>query len=263
LIPDNYKKWNELCRIENTNFTMHNFKLSGNAFEPRATKLYESSNVINVGKPARIASLAAGAFLYSLSAKGRQNIIKKAVRYGGIYLLYRGISGNCPVSALLKQEEYQRHTPAVNIRTCFIVRAPRRLAYESWRNLERLPRFLKHIKKIKVLDELHSRWTLKTPGSVPRVEWNAEIIDQEEGRELSWRSLPGSTIETAGKINFADTTAGTEVNVTISYRPPAGYIGSAIASLINLSLKRIVEQDLSNFKRYIEAKAIEFSHDND
>jgi len=262
-MPDNYKKWNELCRIGNTNFTMHNFKLSGNAFEPRATKLYESSNIINVGKAGRIVSLAAGAFLYSISAKGKQNILKKAVRYGGIYFLYRGISGNCPVSAFLKQEEYQRHAPAVNIRTCFIVRAPRRLAYQSWRNLEGLPRFLKHVKRIKEFDELHSRWVLKTPGGVPQVEWNAEIIDQEEGRELSWRSLPGSKIETAGKIHFADTMAGTEVNVTISYRPPAGYIGSAIASLVNPSLKRMVEQDLSNFKRYIEARAIEFSHEND
>jgi uncharacterized membrane protein len=241
---------------------MHNFKLSGNSFEPRATKLYESSNIINVGKTERIISLAAGAILYSASAKGNQNILKKAIRYGGIYFLYRGISGNCPLTAVLKNQEFERHSPAVNIRTCFIVRAPRQLAYDSWRNLEKLPRFLKHIKKIRVTDELHSRWILKTPRSMPAVEWNAEIIDQEEGRELSWRSMPGSKIETAGKINFADTTGGTEVNVLITYRPPAGYIGFAVASILNSSLRQMVERDLSNFKRYIEAKAIEFSHDS-
>lgn len=243
---------------------MHNFKLSGNAFEPRATKLYESSNVINVGKTGRIASLAAGAFLYSMSVSGKQNIIKKALRYGGVYFLYRGVSGNCPVMAFVQKDELKIHSPAVNIRTCFIVRAPRKLAYDSWRKLERLPRFLKHIKKIKVHDELHSQWILKTSGKMPSVEWNAEIIDQEEGRELSWRSLPGSKIETAGKINFADTYGGgTEVTVLITYRPPAGYIGGAVASFVNPSLKRMIEQDLANFKRHIEAKAIEFSHDND
>ncbi len=240
---------------------MHNFKLSGNTFEPRATKLYESSNVINVGKKERIASLAAGAFLYSISARGEQNIIKKAVRYGGIYFLYRGLSGNCPITAILQNKEFERHSPAVNIRTCFIVRAPRQLAYDSWRNLEKLPLFLRHIRKIRVTDELHSRWILKTPGRMPSVEWNAEIIDQEDGRELSWRSLPGSKIETAGKINFADTTGGTEVNVLITYRPPAGYIGSAIASILNPRLRLMVERDLSNFKKYIEAKAIEYSHE--
>jgi len=240
---------------------MHNFKLSGNAFEPRATKLYESTNVINVGKVERIASLAAGAFLYSMSA-GKQNFLKKGLRYGGIYFLYRGVSGNCPARAMIQNDELKAHTPAVNIRTCFIVRAPRKLVYESWRNLEKLPRFLKHIKNIEVVDELHSRWTLKTAGRMPRVEWKAEIIDQEESRELSWRSLPGSKIETAGKINFADTYGGgTEVTVLISYRPPAGYIGSAVASFVNPSLKKLIEQDLANFKKYIEAKAIEFSHE--
>lgn len=240
---------------------MHNYKLSGNAFEPRATKLYESSNVINVGKTGRIASITAGAVLYSLSARGKQHIFKKALRYGSMYLLYRGLSGNCIISALLKQEEYQMHARAVNIRTCFIVRAPRQLVYDSWRNLEKLPRFLKHIKKIKVKDELHSRWVLDTPGRMPAVEWNAEIIEQEAGRELSWRSLPGSKIETAGKITFANTTGGTEVNITISYRPPAGYIGSAAAAVINPWLRKVVEEDLSRFKRYIEAKAIEYSHE--
>src|SRR5436190_8717462 len=144
---------------------MPNFKLSGNAFEPRATKLYESSTVINVGKAERIVSLAAGAFLYSLSMKGKQNLLKKMLRYGSIYCLYRGVSGNCIVSALAqKDEDLKPHAPAVNIRTCFIVRAPRKMAYNSWRNLEGLPRFLKHIKKIKVIDEIHSRWILKTSG---------------------------------------------------------------------------------------------------
>lgn len=238
---------------------MHNFKLSGNAFEPRATNLYESTNVINVGKAERIVSLAAGAFLYSFSAKGKPGFLKKMLRYGGIYFLYRGFSGNCPVSAMMNKEEHQMHSPAVNIRTCFTVRAPRQMVYESWRRLERLPRFLKHIKSISVKDEMHSRWVLETPGRIPSIEWIAEIIDQEEGRELSWRSLPGSKIETAGKINFANTTGGTEVTVLITYRPPAGYIGSALTRFINPSLKKMVEEDLARFKRYIEAKAIELS----
>jgi len=240
---------------------MHNYKLSGNAFEPRATKLYESSNVINVGRIGRIASVAAGAALYSASARGKQQIFKKALRYGSLYLLYRGLSGNCIITAFLKQEEYQVHSRAVNLRTCFIVRAPKQMVYESWRNLEKLPRFLKHIRKIQVKDELHSRWVVDTPGRMPAVEWDAEIIEQEVGRELSWRSLPGSKIETAGKITFADTTGGTEVNITISYRPPAGYIGSAAAAVLNPWLRKIVEEDLARFKKYIEAKAIEYSHD--
>jgi hypothetical protein len=72
---------------------MADFKLTGNTFEPRANKLYESSNVINVGKAERIMSLATGVLLFSLSA-GKQSLLKKTLRYGGIYFLYRGVSGN-------------------------------------------------------------------------------------------------------------------------------------------------------------------------
>jgi uncharacterized membrane protein len=234
---------------------MADFKFTGNTFEPRAGKLYESSNVLNVGKTERILSLATGLLFYSISA-GRQNLLKRSLRYGGIYLLYRGVSGNCPAKAFLQNDKPKIHTPAVNIRTSFIIRAPGKIVYESWRNVEQLPRFFRHIKEITVTDDRHSHWVLKTPRNAPNVEWHAEIIDQEENRELSWRSLPGSKIETAGKINFTDSYSGTMVSVLISYRPPAGHIGSFVAGFINPSLKKMIEHDLSNFKRYIEAKAM-------
>ena len=51
---------------------MLDLKLSGNAFEPRATKLYESTNVINVGEKERIFSVAAGTVLYVLSGKKKR-----------------------------------------------------------------------------------------------------------------------------------------------------------------------------------------------
>lgn len=235
---------------------MLNFKLSGNTFAPAANKLYEKTNIINVSKPGRVLSAAAGTALYVLSVSRKKSKLNAVLRYSGLYLLYRGISSNCPITASISKNEVQQHTPAINIRTSLTVNAPRKLVYDTWRDLENLPHFLKYIKKIKVTDEIHSHWILKTPGKIPSVEWNAEIIDQENARELSWRSLPGSMIETAGKINFADIYNATQVTVLISYRPPAGYIGSAIANLLNPTFKRFVEEDIVKFKDYIEAKAL-------
>ena len=62
-------------------------------------------------------------------------------------------------------------------------------------------------------------------------------------------------IETAGKLNFSEIGNSTQVNVLITYRPPAGYIGSIIANYINPTFKRFVEEDVLNFKKYIEKKA--------
>lgn len=234
---------------------MLNFKLSGNTFSPQANKLYEKTNIINVGNTERILSAAAGTALYVLSVSRKKSMLNKLIRIGGVYLLYRGISGNCPLRAAISNDEVVQHAPAINIRTTLIVNADRKLVYDAWRNLEELPHFLKHIKKINVVDEVHSKWILKTPGRIPSVEWNAEIIDQEEARELSWRSLPGSMIETAGKINFADIVNGTQLSILITYRPPAGYIGATIANFFNPSLQKIVEEDILRFKNYIEKKA--------
>jgi len=233
---------------------MLNFKLSGNTFAPQANKLYEKTNIINVSDIERVLSTAAGTFLYVLSVSRKKSKLNALIRYGGLYMLYRGISGNCPIRASISKNEVEQHTPAVNIRTSLTINASRKFVYDTWRDLENLPHFLKHIKKIEVTDDIHSHWIMKTPGKLPSVEWNAEIIDQEDARELSWRSLPGSMIETAGKINFADTLDATQVFITISYRPPAGYIGSAIAKFLNSTLRKIIEDDIVKFKTYVEEK---------
>ncbi len=61
-------------------------------------------------------------------------------------------------------------------------------------------------------------------------------------------------IETAGKLNFSDVGNSTQINVLITYRPPAGYIGSTIAKYLNPTLKKYVEEDILKFKSYIEKK---------
>ena len=233
---------------------MLNFKLSGNTFAPQANKLYQKTNIINVSDVERVLSTAAGTFLYVLSVSRKKSKLNALIRYGRLYMLYRGISGNCPIRASISKNEVEQHTPAVNIRTSLTINASRKFVYDTWRDLENLPHFLKHIKKIEVTDDIHSHWVMKTPGKLPSVEWNAEIIDQEDARELSWRSLPGSMIETAGKINFADTLDATQVFITISYRPPVGYIGSAIAKFLNSTLRKIIEDDIVKFKAYVEEK---------
>lgn len=232
---------------------MLNFKLSGNTFAPHAGKLYEKSNILNVGKTERIISAAVGVSLYTLSLR-KKSKLNSLIRFGGLYLLYRGLSGNCLIKASFGAEELYQHTPAMNVRISLTVNAPRKFVYGAWRDFENLPHVLRHIKKIKVKDEIHSQWTLNTPRRMPVVKWNAEIIDQEDSRELSWRSLPGSMIETIGKLNFADTLDGTLLTAIISYRPPAGYIGSALANVLNPALKNLIEDDICKFKTNVERK---------
>jgi uncharacterized membrane protein len=114
---------------------------------------------------------------------------------------------------------------------------------------------MKHITNVTEVSTTRSHWEAKIPeGNPVSITWDAEIIKDEPGTLLSWRSLPGSTIDNAGKVEFRDALGhmGTEIRVTIIYRPPAGNIGTGVAKLLNPVFRKIVKNDVLNFKQYIE-----------
>ncbi|MVT10492.1 SRPBCC family protein [Chitinophaga tropicalis] len=223
--------------------------------EPRATPLYESSNVLNVSKQGRIASIVSGALL---TTSGINNVTRHPIRslfrlVAGGYLLYRGISGNCPLSAYAGRKLAERHTRTINIRQQLIIDKPRTEVYNFWRLLSNLPLFMRHLAAVTEIDSYHSHWVAKGPAGVGTIEWEAEIIKDEPGSLIGWRSAPGSDIVTAGKVTFEDTVnGGTQMNVIIAYRPPAGYVGTGLAWLLNSTFERMVEKDIQRFRHFVE-----------
>lgn len=217
-----------------------------------------TSGVVNVGQNERLISTAAGAFLLSA---GLSNLFKSPLSalvktaLGG-YLLYRGTSGHCPVYASMGKAKGVEHTSAINIRTSLVVNKPKDEVYAFWRKLENLPLFMKHIAAVTEIDQKHSHWEATIPGNIGKVKWNAEIVKEEPGQMIGWQSIPNSTINNAGKVVFNDAMngQGTELEVVISYHPPAGEIGAGIAKLLNPVFERIVREDVMNFKEYIETK---------
>ncbi len=145
-----------------------------------------------------------------------------------------------------------RRTAAINVRTTLVVNKPRHEVYRFWRKLENLPSFMHHLANVREVDPLHSRWEAIIPANLGSIRWNAEIVKDEYGVLIGWHSIAGSAIENAGKVEFRDVEEGTELRVTITYRPPAGDIGVVIARILNPAFARIVEQDIKQFKNYIE-----------
>lgn len=217
------------------------------------------TNIINVGWQERVLSAGAGGYLL---AAGLKNLTRKPFKgllqtvIGG-FLVYRGSTGNCPVYTSLGKEADATHATSVNIRTSMLVNKPRHEVYQFWRRLENLPKFMKHLLTVKELDAKRSHWEAVVPGNIATIKWDAEIVKEREGEFIGWQSVPNSTIENAGKVEFRDIDngQGTEINVVISYRPPAGQIGSGIAQFLNPVVEKIVRQDIMGFKEYIEGNA--------
>lgn len=129
--------------------------------------------------------------------------------------------------------------------------------YRQWRDFGSFPSFMQHVESVEVVDERHSHWCASAPGG-RQVEWDAEIIEDEPGRRLAWRSVPGSQVDNRGTVQFevAPGGKGCEVQVVMEYEPPAGAAGAAIAMLFGEEPAQQVEGDLRRFKQLMETGEI-------
>lgn len=218
-------------------------------------------NAANAGSMQRWLSAIGGGVLTLYGLKQRSVMMTVA----GGFLLYTGLSGRSNVYEALRTSVvgHGRSTQpsssrrGINIETSVTVNRSSAELYHFWRNFENLPRFMKHIEHVDVLDNTHSRWLVKLPvGGM--VEWEAEITEDRENEVIAWRSLPNAYIENAGSVRFqpAPGGRGTEVHVTISYAPPAGAVGTAVAKLFNVITAQQVKQDIRRFKQVMEAGEI-------
>ncbi|GAA4464657.1 SRPBCC family protein [Nibrella saemangeumensis] len=217
------------------------------------------SSRINVGDTERIISAAGGAVMTAIGVQ-RGTLGGAVVALLGGYLIFRGASGYCPVSEAIGRDSTtsdQRHgVEPLEISRSVTINKPREEVYRFWRQLENLPTFMQHLERVTQIDTRRSHWEAK-PVNVPglsTLEWDAEIIEEEENSRIVWKSVPGATVDNAGEVRFTDApnNRGTEVHATIRYQPPAGALGGAVAKLFNPLFKEMVREDIRRFKRYME-----------
>ena len=141
----------------------------------------------------------------------------------------------------------------IKVKSAVTIGRPIGEVYGFWRNFENLPRFMSHLQSVQVLDGRRSHWTAVGPANL-RVEWDAETLEDRPDELISWRSLPGGHVDTAGYVRFrhAPGNRGTEVLVEMRYDPPGGVVGASIAKLFGESGQEVVTRDLQAFKNVLE-----------
>jgi uncharacterized membrane protein len=140
----------------------------------------------------------------------------------------------------------------IKVKTAVTIGRPIGEVYGFWRNFENLPRFMSHLLSVEV-DGRRSHWTAVGPANM-QVEWDAETVEDRPEELISWRSLPGGQVDTAGYVRFrqAPGNRGTEVVVEMRYDPPGGVVGASIAKLFGESGQEVVTRDLQAFKNVLE-----------
>lgn len=227
----------------------------------QSTTALASTTAPNVGGLERILTAAAGGALV-LASLQRPSTRALPAALIGAGLLYRGMSGYCPVYSLFDVDRAGYGNPSVGVRakrgdkcetSILIQRSPEEL-YALWRDLERLPQFMRHLSEVEVLNETQSRWVAKGPigGSF---EWHAEIINDHPNELIAWRSLPGASVDSAGSVRFerAPHGRGTILHVSLKYDPPGGKAAATVTRWLHLDLEKQIEADLRRFRTIVEA----------
>jgi uncharacterized membrane protein len=225
------------------------------------TRLQPPATGKNVGPNERAVSVAAGALLTALGL--RRGTFTGLLGAGfGAMLVARGVTGNCAAyrkmgisTAPRPGQQEGTSQEGILISTAVTINKPREELYQFWRNFENLPQFMGSLESVIVIDERRSHWTAKASRLLgATVEWDAEITRDDPNELIAWQSLPGSTIDTAGQVRFQPALGhrGTEVHVWMTYTPPGGRLTHMLAALLGENPKRVVREELHNFRRLME-----------
>ncbi len=141
-------------------------------------------------------------------------------------------------------------------RTVTVMR-PRQELYDFWRDFTNLPQFMDNIRSVEKLDEKRSHWVIEAPAGTS-VEFDSRITEDVPGSLIAWESEEGATVPNRGRVEFLDAGPGrgTWVRATISYDPPAGAIGRAVAKVLQREPNVQARRDLRRFKQLMETGEI-------
>src|SRR5690606_9323479 len=113
------------------------------------------------------------------------------------------------------------------------------------------PSFMTNVREVRVREDGVSQWSVAGPAGAP-VQWNAITTRLDPNKLLAWRTLPGSLVEHEGTIRLSPEDTGTRIDITMSYNPPAGAMGHAVATLFRADPKSEFDEDLMRMKMFIE-----------
>lgn len=233
--------------------------MSSSAATAAVTEGIGTAGAMNVGSGERWASGLAGA---SLALLGLPRLLGGSAGGGllallGGALVYRGVSGRCAAYRALGIDRSDhgatRGNLGIKVDKDVMVQAPPGRVDRLWRDLENLPRFMSHLERVEVLADNRSRWTARAPGGAS-IQWEAEIINERPDELIAWRSVEGSTVESAGSVRFVPAGIGaTRVEVSLQYDPPGGQAAHGVAALLGADAGQQIEHDLQEFKRAVES----------
>ena len=202
---------------------------------------------------------SAGGSILILYGLGRRTWSGAALAMIGGGLLYHGVSGRSSLYRLLGIDTIRttRGKQLIEVVKAMTINRSQEEVYGFWRNVENLPRFMRHLRSVEKIDEKRSHWTAAGPVGLS-VTWEAEIVNEKPNELIAWQSTEGAAIQNWGIVRFTPAPGGkgTEVKVELEYEPVAGTVGVALSKVFGEEPAQQIEEDLRRFKQIMETGEI-------
>lgn len=200
----------------------------------------------NWSPTARVFAGGAGLGLMAYGAR-RREFAGAAAALGGAVLLARSI-----FNAPLRRIAGVGPSPGLRIQKTLRIAASAADLYEFWLNPENYPKVFPHVKQVTREGDGVYRWHVIGPAGVP-LNWTAAITQRLPRKLVEWHSLPGAVIENHGVIRLDEEKGGrTRLHIQMSYTPPAGLLGHAVAALLGVDPKSLLDRDFVQLKAVFE-----------
>jgi uncharacterized membrane protein len=198
---------------------------------------------------AQVGATGAGALLFAYGLLLKRGLVGTLLSGAGLALALRGTM-NKSMPSLFGFGDAGKRTITVN--KTITVHAPIHIVFDLWSRLDNFPLFMSHVREVDIeLGGRRTRWIVDGPAGT-HLEFEAETTAFEPDRVIAWKTLPKQSVEHEGRVRFEAVDVGTRVNVIVSYRPPLGAVGHAIAHILGWDPKARMDDDLARMKALLE-----------
>jgi uncharacterized membrane protein len=128
------------------------------------------------------------------------------------------------------------------------VAAPIEHVWDLWQNIELMPRWMKWIESVTVLEDKPelSRWKLAT--SSLEFTWLSKILQEIPNQLIQWESVDG--LPNKGAIRFYDRKDSSIVRLTVSYAVP-GFLALLMDNgFVRKAVEGTLQADMDRFRDY-------------
>ena len=139
------------------------------------------------------------------------------------------------------------------VRTTTNIEAEALTLYKLWRDVENAPAWQEEIQEVTKTGDRTSHWIMRKGPKT--VEWDAEVLIDEPGKRIAWRST-GGDLDQAGEVIFSPAPAGRGTMVTVLQEFKMGKLASFWETLTGRNPKQGVIENLRHFKALAETGEI-------